>query len=146
MSSHYLNPCQHIVNWTIGNNLQWNPNWNLYIFIQENIFDNHCWKMLAYYLGLNVLIQRILLIAFDAWSPLRNRSITWVQNLSNLLLVSLLVYINKNKHQNGTALGKISTCHKLYFDQNICLIGAFKMFMSVHMSSILHGKNIRTII
>ena len=25
--------------WTFGNKLQWNLNWNLYIFIQENAFD-----------------------------------------------------------------------------------------------------------
>ena len=37
----------NIVNWTLGNKFQWNLNWNLYIFIQENAFDNVVWKMAA---------------------------------------------------------------------------------------------------
>ena len=35
-SSHYLNQCCNIVNWNLGNKLQWNPNHNSYIFIQGN--------------------------------------------------------------------------------------------------------------
>ena len=42
-SSHYLNQCWNIVNWTLRNNL----NWNLYIFIQVNAFGNVAWKMAA---------------------------------------------------------------------------------------------------
>ena len=38
--SHYLNQCWNIVNWTLGNKLQWNFNWNLNIFVQENAFEN----------------------------------------------------------------------------------------------------------
>ena len=38
--SHYLNHCWNIVNRTLRNKLQWNFNQNLYIFIQENAFDN----------------------------------------------------------------------------------------------------------
>ena len=34
-------------NWTLGNKLQWNLNWNSYIFIQEIIFENVVWKMTA---------------------------------------------------------------------------------------------------
>ena len=34
-----------IVNWTLGNKLQWNLNWNLYIFIQQNVFENVFRKM-----------------------------------------------------------------------------------------------------
>ena len=37
---HYLNQCWNIVNWTLGKKLQWNLNRNLYIFIQENAFEN----------------------------------------------------------------------------------------------------------
>ena len=33
---------------------QWNLNRNLYIFIQENAFENVVWKMVAFCLGLNV--------------------------------------------------------------------------------------------
>ena len=45
--SHYLNQCWNIVNWTIGNKLLWNLNWNLYIITEENPFENFIWKMAA---------------------------------------------------------------------------------------------------
>ena len=38
--SHYLNQCWNIVNWTVGNNLQWNLYRKLYIFIKKKCF----WK------------------------------------------------------------------------------------------------------
>ena len=43
MANQYWN----IVNWTIGNKLQWNINLDLYIFIQDNAFENVVWKMAA---------------------------------------------------------------------------------------------------
>ena len=45
--SHYLNQCWNIVNWTLGNNLQWNLNQNLFIFIQKNAFEYVIWKTAA---------------------------------------------------------------------------------------------------
>ena len=45
--SHYLSQCWNIINWTLRNKRQWNPNQNLYIFIQENGFENVVWKMAA---------------------------------------------------------------------------------------------------
>ena len=45
--SHYLNQCWNIVNWTLGNKLQWNLNRISNIFIQENEFENVVWKMAA---------------------------------------------------------------------------------------------------
>ena len=42
---HYLNQCWNIVNCTTGNKLQSNLKQNLYIFIQENAFENVVWKM-----------------------------------------------------------------------------------------------------
>ena len=45
--SHHLNQCRNIVNWTLGNKLQWNINRNLYIFIKENAFEIVVWKMVA---------------------------------------------------------------------------------------------------
>ena len=33
-----LKQCQSIINWTIGNKLQWNFNRNQYIFIPENVY------------------------------------------------------------------------------------------------------------
>ena len=47
VTSHYLNQCGNIVNWTLRNKLQWNFDRNSYIFIQENAFDNVVWKMAA---------------------------------------------------------------------------------------------------
>ena len=45
--SHYLNQCWNIVNWPLRNKLQWNVDWNAYIFIQRNAFENVIWKMVA---------------------------------------------------------------------------------------------------
>ena len=42
-----MNQCWNIINWTPRNKLQWNFNRNLYIFIQENPFENFVWKMAA---------------------------------------------------------------------------------------------------
>ena len=36
--SHYLNQCWNIVNWSLGNKLQWNFSRNSNIFIKENAF------------------------------------------------------------------------------------------------------------
>ena len=46
---HYLNlnQCWNIVNWTLRNKLLWRLNWNSYIFMQENAFENVVWKMAA---------------------------------------------------------------------------------------------------
>ena len=43
--SHYQNQCWNIVNWTLGNKLQWNFTRNSYIFIQEYPFENGVRKM-----------------------------------------------------------------------------------------------------
>ena len=48
--------CWNILNGALGNKLQWNLHRNLYIFIQENVFENVVLKMTAICLGLNVLI------------------------------------------------------------------------------------------
>ena len=44
--SHYLNQSWNIVNWTLGNKLQWNCNRNSNIFIEENTFENVVCEML----------------------------------------------------------------------------------------------------
>ena len=43
--SHHLNQCWNIVNWTLGNKFQWNPNRNSNIFIQGNSFENGVYEM-----------------------------------------------------------------------------------------------------
>ena len=45
--SHYLHQCWNIVNWALRNKLQWDLNWNSYIFIQENTLKNVVRKMMA---------------------------------------------------------------------------------------------------
>ena len=52
VGSHYLNQCWDIVNWVLRNKLQWNLNRNLYIFFEENAFENVVWKMAAILSGL----------------------------------------------------------------------------------------------
>ena len=42
---YYRNQCWNIVNWTTRNKIQWNFNRNIYIFDQENPFENVVWKM-----------------------------------------------------------------------------------------------------
>ena len=46
-SSHYLNQCWDIVNWTLRDKLQWSRNRNSYISIQGNAFENVICKMAA---------------------------------------------------------------------------------------------------
>ena len=45
--SHYLNQWRNIVNWSLGNKLQLNLKRNLYIFVQENAFENVVCDMAA---------------------------------------------------------------------------------------------------
>ena len=49
--SHYLNQWWNIVNWTLGNKLQWNFNRNSSIFIENVVCEMFC----SFRLGLNVL-------------------------------------------------------------------------------------------
>ena len=46
-TSHYLNQCWLIVNWTLGNKLQWNSDKNTKLFIHENAFENIVCEMAA---------------------------------------------------------------------------------------------------
>ena len=56
--SHYLNQWWNIVNWTVGNKCQRNLNQNLYIFSQENAFENVVCEMAAiFFLSLIVLTR-----------------------------------------------------------------------------------------
>ena len=45
--SHYLNQCWVIINWTLGNKLQWNFNQNTRLFIHENASENIICEMAA---------------------------------------------------------------------------------------------------
>ena len=70
MPSHYLNQCWSIVNWIVGNKLKWNLNRNIYIFIQENAFENVIWEMAIMYRTqygkvLDILLN--LIIMMTSW-------------------------------------------------------------------------------
>ena len=43
----WTNAGWNIVNWTLGNKLQWNLNHKSYVSIQENPFENVVWEMAA---------------------------------------------------------------------------------------------------
>ena len=47
VSSHYLNQCWNIVNWTLRNKRHRNFNWKSYIFIEANTFENVVCKIVA---------------------------------------------------------------------------------------------------
>ena len=53
----WTNHCWDIVNWALGNKLQWNFNRYSNIFIQENAFENVVCEMASICLGLNVLMS-----------------------------------------------------------------------------------------
>ena len=55
MTSHLFAYCWLIVDWTLGNKLQWNFNQNTIIFIEENAFANvHC-EMVAILLRAHIV-------------------------------------------------------------------------------------------
>ena len=54
-SSHYINQCWSIINWTFRNKLQRNRNRNSYIFIPENTFKDVICEIAEFCFGLNVL-------------------------------------------------------------------------------------------
>ena len=70
--SHYLNQCWNIVNWTLGNKLQWNLNQNPNIFIQENAFENGVCEMASICLGLNELYwDSLTVVSPTTWQKLQ---------------------------------------------------------------------------
>ena len=62
--SHYRIQFWLIVNWTLGSKLQWNPNRNLYIFIQQNALEIVVRKLVAILSRLLQCINRALWTAF----------------------------------------------------------------------------------
>ena len=58
--SHYLNQCLAIVNWTFGNNFQWNPTKNN-IFIEQNAF----WKVVCKMVSILARPQYVTNVFYD---------------------------------------------------------------------------------
>ena len=54
-SDNYLNQCCNIVNWILGNKLQWNLNRNSHIFIKKMLLKMSSAKWRLFCLGFNVL-------------------------------------------------------------------------------------------
>ena len=73
MPSHYLNQCWDIVNWTLGKKLKWNLNRNLYIYVQENAFENGL-RTLADILCRPQYVRKNVLVMFFILSTL-----FWIQ-------------------------------------------------------------------
>ena len=68
--SHHLNQWWNIVNWTLGNKLQSNLNRNLYIFIEENAFENVTCEMaaiLSWPQSVNELTSTYLSVCPHSW-------------------------------------------------------------------------------
>ena len=79
MPSHYLNQCWSIVNWTLRNKLQWNLNWNSYIFIQETASENAVCKIAAI-LSWPQYVQECSLMADNSLIPIPAQT-SFSQNL-----------------------------------------------------------------
>ena len=67
--SHYLNQCWDIVKWALGNKLQWNLNWNSYIFIQEYAFENVV-RIMAAILSRPQCVKAGTCVQSELWAPL----------------------------------------------------------------------------
>ena len=113
MTSHYLNQCWNIVNWTLMNKLNWNFKWNLHIFAQDNTVENVAWKMSAI-LSRPQCVKLLVLYLF--WINQENKVIMkYVSNIS--------VYYNawakkkknpSNLYCNQTPKLLVSSCSGLY--------------------------------
>ena len=110
-ASHYLTQCWNSVNWTLGKWLQWNFNWNSYIFIEENALENVVCKMAA------ILFQ---LQCVNTLRPRRNRChfaddifkcIFLNENVLNSIRISLK-FIPKGPINNIPALVQIMAWHR----------------------------------
>ena len=84
MQCHYLNPCWIFVNWTIGNKFQWNLNWNMINFIQENWFEDALCKCVPCYFETHccnfpsIMIFPKILSEIMKWNCAINHHITQV--------------------------------------------------------------------
>ena len=72
--SRYLSQCRNVVNLTLGNKFKLNLNWNVYIVIQENAFENVVWFYLS---------DDIIQIWWNLWT---------FQGLSGMTLVILIYW------------------------------------------------------
>ena len=68
--THYLNQCWNIVNWTLGNKLQWNSNRNSNIFIKKMHLKMSSGKSRPFCLGLNVLMMLLAWLLLSFFSSL----------------------------------------------------------------------------
>ena len=120
MPSHYLNQWWNIVNWTLKNKLQWNLNWNSYIFNKENAIEMLSTQWLPFCLGLNVLT----LCAMQNLSSSSNENIE--QNINECVCLNMI---------NSLAPGG--------FDYSIKLVN-FKLTSTINILSIFHEIAITT--
>ena len=104
--SHYLNLWWNFVNWTPRNKLQSNFNQNSNIFIEQNAFENVVWKMMAIFLGLNVL-KRFL-------------KIIWMKHLNSERLDQVMVWFHQAlRHYMNRCSPSLLASYNITRDQRV---------------------------
>ena len=89
--SHGLIQCLNIVDWTLGNKLQWNLNRNSYIFFQENKFEHVVSKMaviLSQPQCVNDAYKSLKLNELTVHQTLTFESATWLRPNSEIMSVT----------------------------------------------------------
>ena len=119
MPSHYLNQCWNIINWTLGNKLQWILHWNLYIFIQKNAFEIVVRKLPAFFSQPQCVKQPVWQQSdamFKNWGPLAGILTHWGRVTS--ICVSKLTIISSD---NSLSPGRRQAI--IWTNDRILLIG-----------------------
>ena len=122
-TSHYLNQCWDIVNWTLMNKLQWNFNRYSSIFIQENGFENVVCEMASILSRPQCVNAHCFMVIWGTGSCQSDRlqCLQWQQTKLCLpLLQSIAFHTNLNAENwvviklDGTAGGHHDNlwCHK----------------------------------
>ena len=85
MTSHFLNQCWNIVNWTRGNKFQWNFNQNQHIFNKRNAFENIVCKMASILSWPQCVKITSLSIPFWSWGNWQGH---WYTNIINSIITN----------------------------------------------------------
>ena len=84
--SHYLNQCWNIVNWTLGNKVQWNFKQNSNIFIQENALED-------------VICEMASILSRPQWVKNIGQDQRWFHMILPCMLVLYAMNQFRNVHQ-----------------------------------------------
>ena len=99
--SHYLNQCWLVVNWTLGNKFQWNPNQNTNIFIEENEFQIVVCKILLPFSAAYDLDSTQAVIATQVYWVMPPPEVNTLRSHIIMLLISFKFSVNflSNPHK-----------------------------------------------